>query len=58
MKKQVRIVKKGKDNIAYWRSLTAKERLKKLEEMRQEIINAKYGTQQKFQSVYSITKRK
>jgi hypothetical protein len=59
MKKQLKIVKKGKDksNLKYWLSLSKKERLKHLEELRQEINNQKYDTEQGFQRVYRIVKR-
>ena len=60
MKKQIRIVKKGKDesNLLYWLSLTKIERLTQLEELRKEINHWKYGTEQGFQRVYRIVNRK
>jgi hypothetical protein len=59
MKKIVRIKNKDDDdsNLNYWESLTGPERMKGLEEMRQEIIRWKYGNQQGFQRVYRIVKR-
>lgn len=60
MKKQVKIVKKGRDdeNLKYWLTLSYKERLKNLEKIRQEVIEQKYGTQPGFQRVYRIIKQK
>ena len=59
MKKQIRIVKKGQDdsNLIYWLSLSVKERMLQLEEIRQEINIIKYGTGQGFQRVYRVIKR-
>jgi hypothetical protein len=59
MKKRIRIVKKGQDegNLLYWLSLTEKERMIELERIRQQINKRKYGTRQRFQRVYRITKR-
>jgi hypothetical protein len=59
MKKQIKIVKKGEDkeNLKYWLSLSKKERLARLEEIRKEINSQQYGTQQGFQRVYKIVKR-
>lgn len=59
MKKQIRIVKKGEDesNLLYWLSLTDKERMAELEKIRQQVNQIKYGTRQRFQRVYRITKR-
>lgn len=59
MEKRVQIIKKGQDNsnYLYWLSLTPRERMSELEEIRN-IINVKrYGTRQGFQRVYRITKR-
>lgn len=59
MEKRVKIVKRGQDdgNLLYWISLTEKERMAELEQIR-EIINMQiYGTQQRFQRVYRIVKR-
>ncbi len=59
MQKQIKIVKKGQDdgNLVYWLSLTTKERMIELEKIRQQINKRKYGTRQRFQRVYRITKR-
>lgn len=59
MKKVVRIVKKGQDdsNLLYWHSLTEQQRMRNLEEMRQEINLRIYGPEQGFQRVYRIIKR-
>lgn len=59
MKKQIRIVKKAEDesNLLYWLSLTDKERMAELEKIRQQVNKRKYGTRQRFQRVYRITKR-
>jgi hypothetical protein len=59
MEKVARIVKKGEDdsNLNYWISLTPLERLKMLKELQDEVNLQKYGTRQRFQSVYNIAKR-
>ena len=59
MRKIIKIVKKGDDegNLLYWLSLSEKERMVELEEIRQQINRKKYGTRQGFQRVYRITKR-
>ena len=59
MKKQIRIVKKGEDdsNLLYWLSLSETERLRELEQIRQQIIQWKYDTRPKFQRVYRVVKR-
>lgn len=59
MEKQIKIVEKGQDqsNLKYWLSLSKKERLEQLEEMRQQINSDKYETRQGFQRVYRVIKR-
>lgn len=59
MKKRIRIVHKGKDesNLMYWISLSKIDRMKQLEEIRKEIIEEKYGSEQGFQRVYRIIKQ-
>jgi len=58
MQKRVRIVKKGEDNsnLLYWISLTGVERLKELEDLREQYNQWRYGTEQGFQRVYRIVK--
>lgn len=59
MKKKIKVVKKGQDqsNLQYWISLSKKERLEQLEEMRQQINSDKYETRQGFQRIYRVIKR-
>jgi len=59
MDKQIRIVKKGKDNsnISYWVSRSYVERMAELEKMRQQVNRKRYGARQGLQRVYQITKR-
>jgi len=59
MKKRIRIIKKGKDesNLLYWLSLSKVERMAQLEEIRQEVIKERYGSEQGFQRVYRIVNR-
>jgi hypothetical protein len=59
MEKVIRIVQKGEDdsNLIYWLSLSYEERLWNLEQLRQQINFQKYGTRQRFQSVYRIVKQ-
>jgi hypothetical protein len=59
MKKQIRIVKKGEDNgnLQYWLSLSKVQRLEQLEDIREEVNQRLYETQQGFQRVYRIVKR-
>ena len=56
----VKITKIGDDssNIKYWASLDGIERLRQLEELRKQYNTWKYGTEQRFQRVYRIVKRK
>ncbi len=46
MEKRVKRVKKGEDdnNLKYWLTLSCKERLIRLETLRQEIIDQHYDT--------------
>lgn len=55
---RVRIVKKGEDNsnLLYQISLTGVERLKELEDLREQYNQWRYGTEQGFQRVYRIVK--
>ena len=56
----VRIYKKGEepDDVAYWLSRPAIERIRVLEEIREQYNNWKYGSGREFQRVYKIIKRK
>jgi hypothetical protein len=56
----VRIYKKGQepDDVLYWLSRPAIERIRALEEIRKQYNDWKYGTERKFQRVYKIVKRK
>lgn len=58
MENIVRIAKKGEDKrfLNYWVTLSGKERLKNLENLRQEVIKNKYDTEPGFQRVYRIVK--
>ena len=58
MKPKIRIVKKEEDNfnVLYWSSLTSVERLKELEEIREQYNQWRYGADQGFQRVYRIVK--
>jgi hypothetical protein len=60
MKKVIKIVKKGEDesNLEYWLSLSKQERMENLEEIRQQVNNCNGDTEQGFQRVYRIIKRK
>jgi hypothetical protein len=55
----VRIYKKGQepDDVLYWLSRPAIERIRALEEIREQYNNWKYGAGRKFQRVYKIIKR-
>lgn len=59
MEKVVKIIKKGEDdsNLNYWLSLSKIERLIELEKIRKEVNSRLYGDRQRFQRVYTITKR-
>ena len=46
-----------KSDFSFWKTKSFEQRLKTLEEIRQEYIEWKYGNKQRFQRVYSITKR-
>jgi hypothetical protein len=56
----VRIYKKGQepDDVLYWLSRPAIDRIRALEEIRKQYNDWKYGTGQQFQRVYKIVKRK
>ena len=56
----IRIYKKGAkpDDVLYWLSRSAIERIRALEEIRQQYNDWKYGIRREFQRVYKITKRK
>jgi hypothetical protein len=56
----VRIYKKGQepDDVLYWLSRPAIERIQALEEIRKQYNDWKYGPGQQFQRVYKIVKRK
>jgi hypothetical protein len=56
----IRIYKKGEepDDVLYWLSRPAIERIRALEEIRQQYNDWKYGVRREFQRVYTITKRK
>ena len=55
----IRIFKKGQepDDIFYWLSRPPIERIRALEEIRQQYNNWKYGSGLEFQRVYTIVKR-
>ena len=59
MEKQIRIVKRGQDdhNLQYWLTLSSKERMSELEQIRTQVNQLKYGTRQGFQRVYCVVKR-
>lgn len=59
MEKIIKITKKGEDdgNLIYWLSLSKIERLIELEKIRKEVNLRLYGDRQRFQRVYTITKR-
>ena len=56
----LRIVKKGQeiDDIFYWLNQAPIDRIRALEEIRQQYNDWKYGTGQEFQRVYRIVKQK
>lgn len=56
----IRIYKKGEepDDLLYWLSRPAIERILALEEIRQQYNDWKYGTGQRLQRVYTVVKRK
>ena len=59
-KKFARIIKRGSaedDDVLLWLDKTPKERLMALEEICTSYNNWKYGTEQRFQRVYTIVKR-
>lgn len=56
----LRIVKKGEepDDVQYWLSRPAIDRIRALEEIRKQYNDWKYGSGSEFQRVYKIVKRK
>ena len=56
----VRVYKKGQepDDVLYWLSRPAIERIRALEEIRRQYNDWNSGTGRKFQRVYKIVKRK
>lgn len=56
----IRIYKKGEepDDVLYWRSRPAFERILALEQIRKQYNDWKYGPRREFQRVYKIVKRK
>ena len=56
----IRIYKKGEepDDVLYWLSRPSSERIRALEEIRQQYNDWKYGPRREFQRVYKIVKRK
>ena len=46
-----------KSDFSFWKTQSYEQRLKALEEIRQEYIEWKYDNKQRFQRVYSIIKR-
>jgi hypothetical protein len=58
-KNAIRVVSRAKDDdILFWLNKTSAERLSALEEIRKSYNDWKYGTEQRFQRVYRIIKRK
>ena len=51
-------MKEAQSDFAFWQSQPPEKRLEALENIRQEYIRWKYGTQPRFQRVYRIVKRK
>jgi len=58
--KTIRIVKKNeqKSEYAFWKTQSYEARLKALEQIREEYNSQEYGTNQEFQRVYKVVKRK
>jgi len=50
-------INEDKNDFNYWQTRSFEFRLETLENIRQEYNRWKYGTQQRFQRVYSIIKR-
>ena len=59
MEKDIKVVKKENDdsNLLYWLSLSKKERMAELEQIREAINSKKHGAQQGFQRIFRIVKR-
>ena len=60
MEKVIRVTRKGEDleNVKYWKSRSYSERLKELEEIRQEVNIRLYGDKQGFQRVYRVINKR
>ena len=58
-KKVIRIINRNdlKSDFSFWKTQSFEQRLKTLEEIRQEYIEWKYDNKQRFQRVYSILKK-
>lgn len=50
-------IAEAQSDFAFWQTQSYEQRLATLETIRQEYIGWKYGTQQRFQRVYTIVKR-
>ncbi len=57
---QIAVYKKGQEpsDVLFWLSRPAIERIRTLELIREEYNQWKYGTQQGFQRIYRVVKRK
>lgn len=56
----VKVIKRGSpedEDTLYWLTKTPQERLSAVEEIRKSYNDWKYGTEQRFQRVYTIIKR-
>lgn len=56
----VKVIKRGSpedDDTLYWLTKTPQERLSAVEEIRKSYNDWKYGTEERFQRVYTIIKR-
>jgi hypothetical protein len=51
-------IKEAQNDFAYWQTQPYEKRLATLEAIRTEYIKWKYGTQQRFQRVYTIIEQK
>lgn len=51
-------LKNQPSDLEYWKGQPVEKRLEALEEMRNQYITWKYGSQQRFQRVYKIIERK
>ena len=57
LQQNIKVLKQIENKSNSWKTQSFEHRLKTLEEIRQEYIEWKYGNKQRFQRVYSITKR-